>query len=274
MSRWRAFGFAAGLAAVVLGLGAGLTWLTRGGFWFNTVTANVNGFQWSTVGYWARIVLAQMPGLVLAGAAYVVVGLRYRLRSAGIIIPYLVGAVLVTLTIGKVGASYNYLLELCVALSLTVGGLLSWLRSRPAPHRVVAALLAVQALALLPPSDVHLNTIRQIADRQQAEALMQVVRKAGGQVLADEATGLLPLLGRRIQLQPFEMTELSRAGVWDQGPLVTAIEEQRFTAVLIFYVPSQPIEYERWSDEMRAALARSYVVSTRIGSTAVYQPRR
>ena len=62
--------------------------------------------------------------------------------------PYLAGAVLSRLTIGKVGSNMNYLIELGAAVSLSLGALLAWQRPRRAAYTVVAALLALDGRPL------------------------------------------------------------------------------------------------------------------------------
>jgi hypothetical protein len=112
-----------------------------------------------------------------------------------------------------------------------------------------------------------------------AEArLQQVVDAADGPVLADEEMGMLPITGRAIQLQPFELTQLVRAGRWDQQPLLRSIHDRRYAAILIWIIPEYPLERIRWSEEMLGAVDQAYVLDQRIprsyGETLVYRPRR
>lgn len=89
--------------------------------------------------------------------------------------------------------------------------------------------------------------------------------------------GELPLAGQPILLQPFEMTQLAPAGLWDQGSLLTSIEQQRHAVILVFNVPDSPLEQERWTAEMLAAIDHAYVAGPRIGNESggrvVYTPR-
>ncbi|HSE03825.1 MAG TPA: hypothetical protein VLK35_06685, partial [Methylomirabilota bacterium] len=82
------------------------------------------------------------------------------------------------------------------------------------------------------------------------------------------------LAGRAIYLQPFEMTQLARAGRWNQRPLLDDIERQAFAAILIFTISEFPLHRQRWTDEMLAAIERRYVVVERVGGTLVFRPRR
>ena len=104
-------------------------------------------------------------------------------------------------------------------------------------------------------------------------AFCSTVHRAPGIVLADQDMGLLPLDGRPIFFQPFEMTQLARAGRWDQGPFLGDIERQAFAAILIYRIPELSLHRERWTDEMLGAIERRYVVEERVGATEVYRPR-
>lgn len=69
------------------------------------------------------------------------------------------------------------------------------------------------------------------------------------------------------------MTQLARAGRWDQRPPLADIERQAFAAILIYRVPELPLHRERGTDEMLGAIERRYVVEERVGPTEVYRPR-
>ena len=94
-----------------------------------------------------------------------------------------------------------------------------------------------------------------------------------GIMRADEDMGLLVLDRRPLHFQPFEMTQLARAGRWDQGPFLHQIERQAFAVILIYRIPELPLERQRWTDEMLAAIERRYVVAERVGPMEVYRPR-
>ena len=279
-SRQRAFGLLAGLAALVAVTGVVLNGVTDGGFWFNVVTANVNEFRWAGVLYYVQTVPVQIPVLLLAAVAYAVVAIRHRLASGRVIGPYLVAGTLLVLTAGKIGSASNYLIEFATGLCLAVGGLLAWLREvRPRSFAITLGALAVQSVySLLFPPWWYGSTLETVDDEADRRQISQVISSASGPVLADQEMGELPLDGRPIILQPFELTQLSRAGLWDQTPLVASIQQQRYAVILIYTIPDYPLERDRWSAEMLAALDRAYVAGPRIGTesggSVIYTPRR
>lgn len=268
---------AAALVGLIAILGAGffggLQWLTRGGFSLNIVTANLNEFQPGSLARYVGDVWTLAPIALLAAGGFLLLGLGLRPPVWRLVAPYLLGAALSALTIGKVGSNVNYLLELGAAVALSIGGLIAWVRPRRAVLAAVAGLLALDAALMILASPYRAVTHARLARSADAQRLEALVRDAGGPVLADEDMGLLPRVGRPIYFQPFEMTQLARAGHWDQRPLVADIERQTFAAILIFAIPEVPLHRQRWTDEMLGAIERRYAVSERVGQTLVFRPR-
>jgi hypothetical protein len=265
------------LAALVSGLSAGtllaLQLATDGGFLFHTVTANLNEFRIERLLRYAGELGRLLPGLLLCGIVYVGIGRRGNRSTWWLVVPYLGGAALAGLTIGKNGSNVNYLLELSVALSLAAGALLAELASRPALRAVAALVLLVQASLLLGGTRYQQHVRWKLDQRAELERLMQIVHRAEGTVLADEALGLLPLDGRAVHAQPFELTQLARHGDWDPTPFLDELERREFSAVLIYRVPWSPIHRTRWTPEMLERLERGYEVRGAVGHTVIYRPK-
>ena len=113
-----------------------------------------------------------------------------------------------------------------------------------------------------------------IANRDGLARLGKVVDDSNGPVLAAEYAGLLPLEGRGIYLQPFEMTQLQRDGRWDQGPLLVSIERREFPAILIWKPPYAPGVYrERWTRDTLQTIEDSYRPTHEYADTVIYRPR-
>lgn len=276
--RRRAIVFAGGVAVMVIVIGAALDLATRGGFWFNVVTANVNAYDLDLLLWVVHDVVGRLPFLLLTAVGYAVVAARDRLPSARLLLPYAVGATVVAATAGKVGSNLNYLLELSTALCLSAGLLLAALRHRPRWRSLLLLGLLGQALLLVVrPHSYYGYALDAARDVSTGQQLTRVVAETPGRVLADEHLGYLPLAGRPVELQPFELTQLAYAEVWDQAPLLAAIEEQRYAAILVYTTDQTPsLEQYRWTPEMLAAIDRRYVVAQAIdsslGTTLVYRP--
>jgi hypothetical protein len=246
---------------------------TRGGFSFNIVAANLNDYQPGSLVQYLTDVWTLMPVSLLAVAAFLLAAPWNAVRSWWLIAPYLVGAVISGTTIGKVGSNVNYLIELGAGVSLALGALIAWVRPRRAIHAVLAVLLAADLSLMVLASPYRTVTHVRLKQRDEAQRLLDVVHEARGVVLADEDMGLLALDGRPIPIQPFEMTQLARAGRWDQRPFLDALERQAFAAILIYRVPGLTLERQRWTDEMLSIVDRRYVFDQRIGLTEIYRPR-
>jgi hypothetical protein len=265
------------LIGLVLALGAalfgGLERATGGGFSANIVTANLNEYQVGSLVAYLADVWTMMPLALTAASLFLLSAGWFGVTSWRLIAPYLAGAVLSGLTIGKLGSNVNYLIELGAAVSLSLGALLAWQRPRRAVYAVIAVVLALDMALMVLASPYRTVTHARLAEAEEARRLLGLIHDTRGIVLADEDMGLLVLDGRPLHFQPFEMTQLARAGRWDQRPFLHEIERQAFAAILIYRIPELPIEGQRWTDEMLAAIERRYLVAERVGQTEVYRPR-
>src|SRR4029434_6517658 len=132
----------------------------------------------------------------------------------------------------------------------SLGALLAWQRPRRLVHGAIALLLLLDVSlmvlaspyrmvihALLAQPEAWLQLLRIVlairrialaglAQPESGRQLLGIVNASRGIVLADEDVGLLPIDGRPIYLQPFEMTHLARAGRWDQRAFLADIEPQ------------------------------------------------
>lgn len=200
-----------------------LSLMTQGGFTYHVVVANVNEFATERLMWNLRRLLDAAPVMLVLGGLILVVA-PGRLGSWSLLVPYLIGAALSSLMIGKIGSNVNYL-----------------------------------------------NRRR---DLLQLRELERMVAAADGPVLADEYMGMITLQRWPLYLQPFEVTQMARAGLWDQTPLVDNIGDGRFSLILIHYFRTFPVYKERWTGEMLAAINQAYVPGELLADTRVYRPAR
>jgi hypothetical protein len=267
------------LALLAGGLGIGLflliNILTDGGFYYNIVTANVNEFTWERLkdnfgGLWKAhyIILA-------LSAFFLLIGWRSQ-KSWPILAFFLVGAFLSALTIGKIGSNVNYFLELAAALALVGGALVAWSDSYPWRKVAVLLLIAIQ-IGLLLRSSMQLNVDwilgQHYADFDALQFLEQEVKGMDGPVLADEYMGLLTMNDRPLYFQPFEVSQLANAGMWDQEPLLDEIKNQKFDGILIHHSDASPLFKERWTPEMLIAIDEYYRPVKTLAGTVIYIPK-
>ena len=103
----------------LLGGTLGLLWLSiwsGGNAYTHLVTANINEFSWSNVLFFFGTMWDLYHALIPA----VVMGIWLVWRKSPIVVLYALCALLVSFTVGKIGASLNYLMELWVAISILI----------------------------------------------------------------------------------------------------------------------------------------------------------
>ncbi len=270
---WAGVGLAAGLALLAA---------TDCHAWWHLVTANVNEYRWPNT-LWFYRELFSLYGWLLLLALGGIVTTRKSLQ-ARLWLLYLLGAAAVSLTIGKVGASLNYLLELHAALCLFATLLLSRLEQRPVWARLGALVVVLAGClhTLHTPwertsagsarAPTHWQPLAEWANRQafvsmpsledaRAHArLAETLADVPGDIIVEDMDFTLTR-GRPILLQPFEITQLARQGVVDSAPIVSAFAEERFSLVLLqFDLHGDPtqIHDDRFSPLMRTALREHY----------------
>ena len=278
--RRRAFHLAALVGGASILLFILLTLFSLGGFYTNIVTANVNPYVWKTVQNFIDPMWKNMRFLLVGAAAFLVAGAikPWRVSSWWLVAPYLVGAVLSGLTIGKDGSNVNYLLEFSAALSLVAGALIAWLEKNNRLWRMALVLMiAFQVTTIYNWSKKDYyprHTARMLSESAVLEHLTSLVRNTPVIVLADEHMVLLPLAGKAIYYQPFEYKMLEKAGLWNQDAFVTQIKNKEFALILLFDPPSWDSQHARWTNEELGAIYANYSWSASLASTTVYAPNK
>lgn len=237
------------------------------------MTANVNEFRLDILRYnWENLLSAALFPLLVGGFSLCLLP-RWQNPLWALAAPYLVGASLSALTIGKVGSNVNYLLELCAALGLAAGAVIAWSRAQAAvPHSLRALFLVLLALGL--GRMMHVTLMEKTGDMRNRQVnstelnkLETLVKETPGTILADEYMGMLTLQGRPLFIQPFEVTQLAKAGKWDQTRLLESIRNREFAAVILY---DQPWSNERWTTEMLDAIYSNYTLSGLIAGNKIY----
>jgi len=269
------------LAAIVtgscLGVFLSLNLITQGGFTLNTVLANLTSFSWYPVtGYWLNLYLN--AGYLMIGCLSFIVIERMgeATRSWPLVVPYCLGAALMTLTAGMPNASANDLLEAAAALSLASGAFIAWSGESYWLKALLVFVLAIQINVLIDWSrrDYIPAFMNRVADTRELEQLAEYIGEAGDPILADEYMGLIPLDGRRLYFQPFEYKQLQAADLWSESPLIDSIQREEFSVILLY----EPLEWNaitvRWTPEVRNNIYAHYRLADTLARTFVYRPQK
>ena len=103
------------------------------------------------------------------------------------------------------------------------------------------------------------------------DSLLQLVNDETRTIIADEAMGLLPLVGKPILFQPFEMSQLAAAGLWDETDFLTQLAQGSYPVVLIYNPYRNPnLRFERWTPAMLSVINSSHRLATQRAETSVY----
>jgi len=273
----QAFRLAAIATGSYLGLFVSLSLITQGGFYLNTVLANLTTFSWYPV-------IGSLFNLYL-NAGFLVIGclifiiierLGEATRSWPLVAPYCLGAACMTFRVGMANSSANDLFEAAAALSLASGAFIAWAGESYWLKAVLVFVLAVQINVLIDWSrrDYIPPLMNKVADTREVEQLAKYVQEAGGPILADEYMGLIPLDGRRLYFQPFEYRQLQAADLWNEAPLVDSIQRQEFSVILLY----EPLEWNaistRWTEEVRNNIYAYYRLENTLARTFVYLPKK
>ena len=269
------------LTAIVVGscvvLFLSLNLITQGGFYLNTVLANLTAFSWYPVtGYWLNLYL-YAGYLVIGCLVFIIIErLGEATRSWPLVAPYCLGAAFMTLTVGMGNASANDLFEAVAALCLASGAFIAWAGENYWIKALLVFVLAVQMNVLIDWSrqDYVPAIMNKVADYREVEQLAEFVQDAPGPVLADEYMGLIPLYGRRLYFQPIEYKQLQAANLWSQAPLIASIQRQEFSVILLYEPRDQRAISVRWTPEVRNAIYAHYRLVDTLARTFVYLPQK
>jgi hypothetical protein len=270
-----------GTLSVCIAIGVGLT---DGELLWHTIVANANPFDLT---YFAAMVgsflqFNALP-LVAAGAAF---GLCPR-RSERLWRTYVVlSGLVMLLTVGKLGASSNYWLELTAASSVLIGVLairLSEVGAAEWRFFTSASLAAVMLATLLTSVPAYQATVSQTLDQEVARAtgeraprmdLVQVIAGEPGAVLTDDPD-LAVEASKRVEFEFVVFTILAMQGVWNEQPILDAITARQFSLVVLLESLDEPVRppiAARYSEHVRAALRAAYAPAGQQSGYWLYRP--
>jgi hypothetical protein len=270
------------LASLAVCLAAG-EWLTDGALLWHTVVANANplDFQYFAAMLGAFLQFNALP-LVAAAALF---GLPARPGERLWRVYFVISGVEALATIGKLGASSNYWLELTAATCALIGILAARLAE---PNQVrgpftSAGLAAMVVASLLTCIPAYQATVSQALELLVGGAtggtppqreVAPLVAAEPGTVLTDDP-GLAVLAGKRVEFEFVIFTILATQGVWDESPILNAIQARQFGLVVLeesLDEPPRPLISARLTERVRAALQSAYTPAGQQAGYWFYRP--
>jgi hypothetical protein len=281
-------GIAVAVALGLVLLAAMLAW-TDGRFLKHVIGYNVNRFTVENLIFTLRVAKAQldMSALLFAGAftLFFVVQLRERWRwsaenlerSAAIamLLGFMVLKTMSLVALGKSGASSNYWIEWLAPASVIIGlGLFAcflWSLDpldgwRGSARRIAAFVLPVLLIAgQFIGGRLVLPDLR--ADEVVEQRLVATAKECHGWVIGDDMVAILRA-GKRVVWEPAIFAELASLGVYDEKPVIEALQSHRICAVI---VESDPVLVSyRFTKPIMAAIETSYTHHYVAGKWLVY----
>jgi hypothetical protein len=275
--RRQAFRLAAIVIGSCLGLFLTLNLTTQGGFYLNTVLANLTTFSWDTVTSYLLNLYLNAGFLVIGCVVFIVIErLGEPTHSWSLVVPYGLGAGFMTLTTGMANSSANDLFETAAALCLASGAFIAWAGESHWLKALLVFMLALQINALIDWSrqDYIPALMNKVADTREVEQLAEYVQEAGGPILADEYMGLIPLAGRRLYFQPLEYKQLRAANLWSEDPLVDSIQREEFSVILLYEPRDRSAISIRWTEDVRNTIYAHYSLEETLARNFVYRPQK
>jgi 4-amino-4-deoxy-L-arabinose transferase-like glycosyltransferase len=245
--------------------------LTAGEFYKHNVLYNANPYSFLfAVRMYASLLRTHVILITLSLAYLVFSPVKKHILSLFPI--YFIVAALVALTVGKIGSNINYFLELIAAACIMTGLCVNELLENTKAQLVLPALFIVQLILFVHIPFVTGKTPSRY-DRETERQISAMIQTTPGDILSEDA-GLLVLNKRPVLFQPFEFTQLARAGLWNQRQFVRDIENKKFSLLILGSDIQGPYDEERFTSEMAAAIANSYVLQEKIGDWYTYKPKK
>jgi len=282
----RAFTLTAITTVMVAALFGVFMIFTDGGFFVHIIQSNVNEFDWQTVTHYINQFNNDYMILTVIAGVFLLAGWK-ALPQWRLVGPYLIGALLSAITVGKIGSNVNYLLELVAAMSIALGLTFSWLRSENKTvlswlnneivHNFATILILllflfqIRTTLSIDLTQKARDTASRTLDTFELEGFDKMIERQDGIVLVDEYMTMLPQNQQSIYIQPFEMTQVSLAGVWDQTPFLEEIGAHKFDQIIIHQF-DYPVYLSRWTPEMIDTIMDNYAAVDEKANSIVFEP--
>ncbi len=262
--------------------------ITHGGFYANIIMANMNKYELSRTVQMLKQIFTFWPIIIIMSGIAFVMAVRLLMQntkgggdnnSTAFIVyglgGYSVGAVVTSLTVGKVGSDVNYFLELITVCSIWCVIAIHFISDQRKSIKYIAlGILSLQLIwVLVAGVTISRNVIfPKWAELANYNTIFTQVKRAAqqGTVLSDDYLDMVVLSGQSIYYQPFEYDQLFQAGLWDPSEFVSEIKNSSFPLILIGGTVDKPC---CWPAQVAEAIRDSYT-QTISGSFVIFTPKK
>jgi hypothetical protein len=239
---------------------------------------------WRHVVTWNALSWSFEGAVQVAVIAVVVIGVPLGIAALGRGIggaraAYLAGAVAIVVLGGREGATINYLLDLTVAIMLSIGTI--------APRLRLSALIPFALLAQLVVGTLVLDPLRVVPGRvpttgawsdQLRGGAISLAFRVDGRYLVEDA-GLLAKSGISPVVDDlFLWSRLVERGIISADPIINQIRDGRIDSVIaqadLEHLDVAPaFERQRWAGIILRAVLDRYRLAQHVGDLWIYEPR-
>lgn len=261
-----------------------LNFFSSGGFFFSIITADQNPILFSYEKWVLEILFSQnIPIIVLLISFYLVM---IKIRQLSLISTYfLMSSIITLLTIGKIGANFNYFIELAAASSLVLSISLKRLNNNRFVGLILVLLLAFLVKDVLTYRGEILWRLS-LPKREPFAGIIEFIQEnsSSKSKLLSTEPGLLLNAEREVGLSDFfQFTLLQRQGKWSEDELLDMISKKEFILIVV-NLNHMMEEKTPWgnslgsmlSKKMRIYIAQNYVIgwSSEWSDWVVYVPKK
>ena len=221
--------------------------------------------------------------------------IHFSLKKIDLIYIYFFFAMLMFPSIAKIGSAPNYLLEIHIAVALVIctklGQVLReiengfWFKKvslLPATVwlLIIVGLLIAHSKNLYDNRNILYSSPNPTArDQINCSKVLDIVLEHSGPIFSEEPIFNI-LAGRRVEVQPFIMSQLAKEGKWNQTDLVRKFKQGYFSLIIANMDLMNPDQiFLRYTDEMLKAIRTRYRPYKEFNTSArthyyIYIPRR
>jgi len=239
---------------------------------------------WRHVVTWNALSWSLDQALSIAVIGVAVVGLALGIAAftrglAGARAAYVAGALGIVVLGGREGATINYLLDLTVAIMLSIAAVAPRLRSNVLVPLALLAELVIGTLVLDPLRVVpgRVPTTGAWSDQLRGGTIALHFRVDGRFLVED--SGLLARSGIPPVVDDlFLWSRLVERGIIDADPIVSQVREGRIDSVIaqadLERLDAAPgFERQRWAGTLMRAVLDRYRLAQQVGDLWIYEPR-
>ena len=214
---------------------------------------------------------------VLLGFAFSYVLYDVSKKKLSLFVICFITSALVAVSVGKIGASINYFIELVAVSCILFGLFLDELRPR-VKKESLASILVITLLLIQLVLFAHMPYVTDeaptTADLNNGQKVSSYVINTNGRILSEDA-GFVVVNDKELLIEPFMAMQLEKQGLWNQSKFVSDLQNKKFSLIILeFDVNCDGIHKYRFTDEMLNVIRNNYYLVEKNGNYYTYMPKQ